>query len=134
MKKITMLFVIFTAFVFGAVQTANAQTEQREKIKFGKQKKFSQSKLTVKFISVIEDSRCPQDVQCIQAGNARIKVEISNGTTKETFEMNSTTGTKGATFNGFAIYLDELVPMTKANVKISQKSYKATFRIVRLTR
>ena len=99
--------------MFGAVQTANAQTEQKETIKFGKQKKFSRSKLTVKFVSVVEDSRCPQDVQCVQAGNARIKVEISNGTTKEIFEMNTTLGPKGASFSGFAIYLDELMPMTK---------------------
>ncbi len=134
MKKLTILLAIFTAFVFGAVQTANAQTEQKETIKFGKQKKFSRSKLTVKFVSVVEDSRCPPTVQCIQAGNARIKVEISNGTTKETFEMNTTLGPKGASFDGFAIYLDELLPMTKANKKITQKDYKGKFRIVRLTR
>lgn len=134
MKKFTVLLAILTAFVFGAVQTANAQTEQKETIKFGKQKKFSRSKLTVKFVSVTEDSRCPQGVQCIQAGNARIKVEISNGTTKETFEMNTTLGPKGASFSGFAIYLDELLPMTKANTKIKQNDYKGKFRIVRLTR
>lgn len=134
MKKFTILLAIFTAFVFGAVQTANAQSEQKETIKFGKQKKFSASKLTVKFLSIVEDSRCPQNVQCIQAGNARIKVEISNGTTKEVFEMNTTIGPKGASFSGFAIYLDELAPMTKKNVKIKQKDYKGKFRIVRLSR
>jgi hypothetical protein len=134
MKKFTILLAIFTAFVFGAVQTAYAQDEQKATIKFGKQKKFSQSKLTVKFLSVTEDSRCPQGVNCIQAGNARIKVEISNGTTKEIFEMNTFEGPKGASFSGFAIYLDELLPMTKANTKINQKDYKGKFRIVRLTR
>ena len=134
MKKLTILLAILTAFVFGAAQTANAQTEQKATIKYGKQKKFSASKLTIKFVLVSEDSRCPQTVQCIQAGNARIKVEISNGTTKETFEMNTTTGPKGASFSGFAIYLDELTPTTRQNVKIKQKDYKGKFRIVRLSR
>ncbi len=132
--KFTLYLALLMAFVFGTIQTANAQTEQRETIKFGKQKKFSRSKLTVKFVTVVEDSRCPQDVNCVQAGNARIKVEISNGTTKEVFEMNTTLGPRGASFSGFAIYLDELLPMTKQNVKINQKTYKGKFRIVRLTR
>ena len=132
--KFTLYFALFLAFAFSTVQIAQAQTEQRETIKINKQKKFSTSKLTVKFVSVTEDSRCPQDVQCVRAGNAKIKVEISNGTATETFEMNTTMGPKGASFGGFAIYLDELMPMTNSKRKINPKDYKGRFRIVRLTR
>lgn len=134
MKKLTIFLAIFSVFVFGMTQSAFAQDEQFQTIKFGKQKKFSKSQLTVKFLSIVEDSRCPQDVQCIQAGNARIKVEISNGVTKEIFEMNTTIGPKGASFSGYAIYLEELMPMTKANAKIKNTDYKGKFKVVRLTR
>ena len=132
--KFTIYFALFLAFAFGTVQIAQAQSEQRETIKINKQKKFSQSKITIKFVSVMEDSRCPMGVNCIQAGNAKIKVEISNGTTKETFEINTTMGAKGASFGGYAINLIELTPIPNQKNKINQKSYKAKFSIVRLTR
>lgn len=32
---------------------------------------------TVKFIKVLEDSRCPKDVTCVWAGRARIMVEVT---------------------------------------------------------
>jgi len=32
--------------------------------------------ITVKFIEVVEDSRCPKDVNCIWAGRAIVKVEV----------------------------------------------------------
>ena len=132
--KFTIYFALFLAFAFSTVQIAQAQSEQRETIKINKQKKFSQSKITIKFVSLIEDSRCPIGVNCIQAGNARIKVEISNGTNKEIFEINTTMGVKGASFGGYAINLIELTPIPRNNVKINQNSYKAKFSIVRLTR
>ena len=31
---------------------------------------------TVRFVEVVEDSRCPEGVQCIQAGRAQIRVEV----------------------------------------------------------
>lgn len=132
--KFTIYFALLMAFVFGTIQSVEAQTEQQKKIKIYKKQKFSQSQLTVKFVSLIEDSRCPIDVQCVQAGNARIKVEISNGRGKETFEINTTMGPKGASFGGYAINLIELTPIPKSNIKINQNSYKATFTISRLTR
>lgn len=33
--------------------------------------------VSVKFVSVLEDSRCPLDVQCIWAGEAKLVVEIN---------------------------------------------------------
>lgn len=40
---------------------------------------------TIKFINVIEDSRCPKDATCIWAGRAKILVEISSEN-KETIQ------------------------------------------------
>jgi len=132
--KFIIYFAILFAFAFGVVLTADAQEKQKATVKINNKKKFSKSKLTVKFLSLVEDSRCPQGVDCIWAGNAQIKVEISNGTTKETFVMNTNTGPKGASFSGFAIYLTELTPYPKANVKYAANAYKATFEILRLSR
>lgn len=40
--------------------------------------------VTIKFLEVIEDSRCPKGVNCIWAGRAIVKVEVTaNGQTNE---------------------------------------------------
>lgn len=42
----------------------------------------------IKFKKVIEDSRCPKDVQCVWAGEAKVLVEVyENGAYKEDQEL-----------------------------------------------
>lgn len=132
--KLLFLSLILT-LAFGALVQTNAQTAQKINVLVGKQKKASRSKIAVKFVSLIEDSRCPDDVNCIQAGNARIKVTVSKpGSAPVTFEANTNLGAKGDTYEGYAIYLIDLTPIPSANVRINRNAYAATFSISRLSR
>ena len=131
----TLFLTVILTLVFGSVSAVNAKDDAPIKVRVGKQKKFSRSKISVKFVSLIEDSRCPEGVNCVWAGNARIKVQISEGRDAgETFEMNTNLGAKGASFRGYAINLVSLAPTPKADVKVNSDSYAAVFSISRLTR
>ena len=131
----TLFLTLFLTLVFGSVVTANAQNDSAIKVKVGKQKKFSRSKINVKFVSLVEDSRCPEGTNCVWAGNAKIKVFVSRASgAGETFEMNTNLGAKGATFGEYAINLTDLTPTPKANVRLNRNAYTATFTIARLTR
>ena len=131
----TLFLTLILTLVFGSVITANAKDDSPIKVRVGKQKKFSRSKINVKFMSLVEDSRCPEGVNCVWAGNAKIKVMISQGNgAGETFEMNTNLGAKGATFGGYAVNLTSLTPTPKENVRINKDSYTATFSIVRMIR
>ena len=132
--KLLFLSLILT-LAFGGLVMATAQEGQRISVRVGKQKKATRSKLTIKFASLIEDSRCPDDANCIQAGNARIKVSVSkSGSDPITFEANTNLGPKGNVYEGYAIYLTDLTPIPKANVRINRNAYTATFSISRLLR
>jgi len=132
--KLLFLSLILT-LAFGASVQTNAQTAQKINVLVGKQKKASRSKIAVKFVSLIEDSRCPDDVNCIQAGNARIKVTVSKpGSAPVTFEANTNLGAKGDTYEGYAIYLTDLTPIPRANVRLNRNAYTATFSVSRLSR
>jgi hypothetical protein len=111
-----------------------AQTPEFLTVKHTKQGFAKKSKLKIKFLEVVEDSRCPTGAQCIWAGNAKIKVLIDNGTTKQEFVMNTTDGPKGDSFSGWAIYLEELTPYPKSGSATDPKKYHAKFKIVRLSR
>jgi len=135
--KLLFSILVLTLALGGFALAANAQDNENQEIKVrvGKQKKASCSKLNVKFVSVIEDSRCAEGTTCVWAGNAKIKITIQEGETPaETFEINTETGARGATYGRFAIYLTELTPTPKANRRINRNAYTATFSIKRLSR
>ncbi len=132
--KLLFLSLILT-LAFGNLIQTNAQSAQTFKVLVGNQKKASRSQITVKFVSLIEDSRCPDEANCIHAGNARIKVTVSKpGSAPVTFEANTNLGAKGDAYEGYAIYLTDLTPIPKANIRINRNAYTATFSISRLSR
>lgn len=131
MKIALTLFLLLTS-VFAGFQTVEAQTKETQKIQINKQKTFLKSKITVKFLSLIEDSRCPEGANCIHAGNAQIKIEVGKNGEKKIFELNTNIGPKGAIFDGYAIELISLTPVPAENIRINRNGYVATLAVGRL--
>jgi len=129
----TMFLTFLAILAIGAV--ALARNPETIVLKSGQQKPAAKGEITVKFVSVTEDSRCPADANCIWAGNATVQVKITsrNGGSKMSV-MNTTTGPTGDQFNGWAIYLTSLTPSPNSRKALDPKKYVATFEIKRLTR
>jgi hypothetical protein len=83
--------------------------------------------LTVKFAAVLGDSRCPPDVQCIWAGNARIAIEVAQQGSGSRLELNTFEGTKTVFFNSFLFNLQALSPASSA----PESQYVATLVVTR---
>ena len=135
MKTKIILALILTLAV-GALVSAQAQPQrQQQKVQVNKQKKFSRSGLTVRFVELVEDSRCPKGTTCVWAGNAKIKVEVKrNGARKEIIELNTGTDDKSARYDGLLIELIDLTPEPANNIRINRNGYVATIAVSRLTR
>lgn len=116
--------------------TAFSQTQTKETFTLGvgKQKTAKMSRLKIKFIEVTEDSRCPTGVDCIWAGNAKVKVQIIGSHRSQVFEFNTNLGPKGDVFDGWAITIDNLTPHPHADKPVDKKLYKVKFAIERLSR
>ncbi|MBA3770513.1 MAG: hypothetical protein H0X08_08475 [Blastocatellia bacterium] len=125
---VTLLAVL--AFAGSAV----ARQGDTVSLKIGQQRTVKPSKVRIKFISVVEDSRCPTDVNCIWAGNAKIKVLVSISRTSREFEINTNLGPQGDQLDGWAINLVELTPSPTSKGGTSKGSYRAKFTVTRLTR
>ena len=121
--------------ILGIASIGMAQKPETLVIKRGQQKSAVNGEVIIKFVSLIEDSRCPKDVNCVWAGNAKIEVLITdkNGGSKKAV-MNTTTGQLGDQYNGYAIYLTSLTPIPKSGKTIRQRNYIATFNVTRLFR
>ncbi len=133
MKNLILTLILTLAF--GSLMQTEAKTDKQIKVLVNQQKVVPGSKITIKFVSMIEDSRCPEGVNCIQAGNAKIKVTVRmRGGESKTFELNTNLGPKGETYEGYAINLISLTPTPKNNIRINRNGYTATFTVSRLTR
>ncbi len=76
-------------------------------------------------IEVVEDSRCPMGVYCIQAGTVRVKVLLEDGTHTDTVIM--TMGSP-VSFGNKHVALMSVVPQ-KSQTPIKQSDYRFTFSV-----
>jgi hypothetical protein len=128
----TLFLSLILTLIFGSAMTAEAQTTSQISLLAGKQKTVTRDKIKIKFVSV-EDSRCPQGVDCIWAGNAKVTIKVTNrkGESK-TFDLNTNLEVKAVKFEGYEIKLGNVTPYPKANVPISPNGYTAGFTVTKL--
>lgn len=91
--------------------------------------------LHVRFDSVLEDSRCPTQVECFWTGQARIAVEAwQNGGTPVTLEFNTNPAPgqneQTQTFSSYTIRLESLYPYPQTSEEsIEKDDYRANLQI-----
>ncbi len=86
---------------------------------------------TVIFDSVVSDSRCPVGVFCIQAGEARLALELASPRADPRPHDNPhfTLGVAPVTVEGLRLTQVEVLPLRRQGESIDPKSYRATLRI-----
>ena len=137
----TLFLTAFTMLSIGATSVASAHRQETVKtetiksetftLRVGHQKRVARGELTIKFVNVMEDSRCPVGVNCIQAGNAKIQIKVTDrrGQTK-TMELSTNKDPKGDRLGAYAINLVNLAPQPRKDGKPTR--YTAKFSIQQL--
>lgn len=94
-------------------------------VKVGQQAVFLRNSITV--TKVTEDSRCPDNVQCIQAGTVKIELQSVTelGTKTDILELGKefSLGSEKVTFTG-------ITPNAKAGVTVNPEEYVITLTVV----
>lgn len=83
--------------------------------------------ISIRSIAIVEDSRCPVDVQCIQAGTVRVKIEVASGMGTSTSIVKL-----GVAFTteGERITLTAAIPENRSQAPIAVSDYRLTFNVV----
>jgi hypothetical protein len=118
------------AILFGGTVFAKAPRTESVKVQIHKETKLVRSKLSIKFVELVDDSRCPTGVQCIWAGNGKIKVSIkrTSGAAK-IFEMDTNGPNNSVLYAGYKITLTGLTPHPAENIRINRNGYVAAFTV-----
>ncbi len=102
--------------LIGLSTIASAQGAESIKLRVGEVKTADKRKIKIKFIEVVEDSRCPSGVACIWAGNAKIKLSVSSGKSDaKIIELNSSLDPQSMVVFGYEISFDTLTPYPGEN-------------------
>ena len=130
------LFAIILILFGGVFMTANAQATGRGAtsvlfdLKQGQTKNIPGSKAKIKFLNVMEDSRCPEGTKCIWAGNAKVKFRVSNGHRSRIFDLNTGKGRTDYSFEGYDIRLVKVSPTPVINEHIRRGEYVVTLTAI----
>ncbi|MBV6878611.1 hypothetical protein NG800_001860 [Epilithonimonas ginsengisoli] len=94
-----------------------------------KQVKIPNSKVSLQFKEVVEESRCPVDVTCVWEGIAIVNVEATSGSEKMDFKVATRdflpkNVTKTFSFSGYKFTLTELKPQPGAKEEPATVSFK----------
>ena len=122
-----MKFLLFTV-ILTVTSVAAVDAAPKNKavvVKVGQEKVVLGTGIKVKFIEVLEDARCPADVTCVWAGNAKIKLQLTKAGKSETVELNTALDPKEVKFAGYSFKIAQLLPYPRSNVRINRLGYVA---------
>lgn len=81
---------------------------------------------SMRVLEVFEDSRCPKDVQCIQAGTVRLSIRTNAGDTSVTQELALGDSLR---IGGDTVMFASVSPEATAGEEISAAAYRFTFEV-----
>jgi thiol-disulfide isomerase/thioredoxin len=106
------------------ITTSHVPPKGSIKVKLGE--KYEAQGASAMVTEVVEDSRCPTDVQCIQAGTVKIKVKAFYKILSKTITM-----TLGQPFSykGYSATLVDVLPTPTSSTKINPSDYVFYFSL-----
>jgi len=106
----------------------SVNVDERFTLSVGESARVASTDVTLTFVDVQGDSRCPADAICIQGGDAIVRVRAAGGSRSETLELHTGDSSRAsAQYQGFTIVLTDLQPYPfSSRPPIGAGDYKAT--------
>jgi len=127
--KVLTAILLFTVFMGGSVESFARGRSSTVSVALHTEKPVPNARIKIKFVEMVEDSRCPTGTNCIWAGNAKVKIELTSRQRTQTFEINSFLQPTAVKFSGYLIKLASLTPKPAAGEKIDPSKYLAMFEV-----
>ena len=124
-------FLLLGLHVAAQAQTASVGSEFQ--LRAGQVVTLEGGRLSVRFVRVASDSRCPVDVSCVWAGNAEVLLEVGGSRRgKRTLSLNTNASPERpgeGRYGRYTLKLTGLAPQPRSNKKIAPGQYTATLLV-----
>jgi hypothetical protein len=126
------LFILTSALAPAAAPPRDAALDREFDVRIGQWVTIEGERLRVTFDRVAEDSRCPEGVQCVWAGNAKVVLRLSKGRRRSSaLTLNTGADPRQAAYRGYEVRLVKLEPYPKEKRRIRRRDYVATVVVSR---
>lgn len=98
----------------------------------GEEMRLASEDLTVRFVAVVGDSRCPSDVTCFWAGDAEVEVRLTQGGEEISVSLHTHDDQKFPREAGAfecTLRLEDVEPYPSTQRKIAPEDYVATLML-----
>ena len=100
-------------------QFVEPQLDREIQIKLGESVTLEGGTLTIKFISLAGDSRCPQGVLCVWRGNAEVILDVSN----TEISLNTALEPNERAVGQYTVQLRDVIPYPQAGEQYKSQNY-----------
>ena len=108
-----------------------ARLGEQFSLRVGETAYLADTRLSIRLNAVPEDSRCPRDVVCVWAGNARVSLTLRDGSNADAVDLNSTLEPRAVTRWGYAVKLVDVQPVPTAGQPIPAREYVVRLVVTR---
>lgn len=123
MEKLIYSLIISISLMSCQDSTSSVKPNLGEKfeIKYGESVTIQREQISIRFNKLVEDSRCPDGVTCVWAGNAEIVIKLDDREAR----LNTHLRPKKANLSAYSLKLVSLNPYPEHNVDIEKEDYTA---------
>ena len=102
-------------------------------LQFNQSAEIKSEDITITFLNVTSDSRCPSDVTCVWQGQAGIELNVQKGEEESTVSLSigGDSNPNESIFNSYLIQLVDLNPYPVSTKTIQPEEYTATINITK---
>ena len=122
------LLVFLAAAVVGCGGPTEVELAEDFTLAIGKSAAIEGTGITVTFLDLLEDSRCPINAICVVAGNAKIQLGLRDP--RRVATVNIPDQPRGEFVGQIEIRLMELTPEPEVGRQIDKGQYRATLRAI----
>lgn len=117
-----ILFLVNTCE--NAKTVRKAELNREFQLKFRESAKLESEDLGIRFNALIQESRCPKEVQCITAGKAEIAIQMTDAEGKtEQIQMSTEVPANEVSYDKYRIQLLEVLPYPIAGERNDPERY-----------
>ena len=100
-------------------------------LRVGETAYIADTRLSIRLNAVPEDSRCPRDVVCVWAGNARVSLSLRDFSNVDAVDVNSTIEPRTVTRWGYTVQLVDVQPVPISGQPIAAQDYVVRLVVTR---
>ncbi len=128
-RREKVLLVLALVGTFNGCASATVEPSDPSETTLAIGERGSAAGVSIELVSVDEDSRCPEDVVCVWAGNVKARAIVRIGTTDTAVTLNTGLEPYTVDVGVNRVRIAQVLPRRRSGAAIPRGDYRVTLRV-----